>query len=233
MDEFEQRGLEDRYRRVLDRIASAERRYARAPASVALLAVSKARSAAEIAALALLGQRRFGENYLQEALAKQATLADLGLEWHFIGPVQSNKTRAVSAHFDWVHSIDRERIAARLDEQRPGERGPLNVCIQVNVGGESTKSGVAPADAAALAGAIATMPRLRLRGLMALPPPSPDPNAQRSAFRELRELEERLRDRVPTLDTLSIGTTQDLEAAIAEGATIVRIGTAIFGARRK
>lgn len=180
------------------------------------------------------GQRAFGENYLQEALEKQALLADLDdIEWHFIGGLQSNKTRDVAEHFDWVHSIDREKIARRLSAQRPTERAPLNVCLQLNVSGETSKEGVAVDALPALAEAILTLPNLRLRGLMALPAPSDDPETQRRAFRTVATALETLKTRFPEapLDTLSMGMSGDLEAAIAEGATLVRLGTAIFGSR--
>nr|MBF0682505.1 YggS family pyridoxal phosphate-dependent enzyme [Pseudomonas sp.] len=174
------------------------------------------------------GLAHFGENYLQEALEKQASLADLALTWHFIGPIQSNKTKAIAAHFDWVHSVDRLKIAQRLSEQRPAQLPPLNVCLQVNVSGEASKSGCAPDEVEALANAVAALPGLRLRGLMAIPEPSDDPAEQHAAFARLSQLQKQLD---LELDTLSMGMSQDLEAAIAEGATWVRIGTALFGAR--
>ncbi|OLO11495.1 YggS family pyridoxal phosphate enzyme [Chromohalobacter japonicus] len=199
-----------------------------------LLAVSKTQPAASVRQAFAAGQRAFGENYLQEALDKQASLDDLeGIVWHFIGPLQSNKTRAVAEHFQWVHTIDRARIATRLDAQRPAALEPLNVCLQVNVSGEASKSGVTPEALPALADAVVALPRLRLRGLMTLPAPSDDPVAQRRPFAELRTLLETLRQRHPQapLDTLSMGMSGDLEAAILEGATLVRLGTAIFGQR--
>lgn len=199
-----------------------------------LLAVSKTQPAASIRQAFAAGQRAFGENYLQEALDKQASLDDLeGIVWHFIGPLQSNKTRAVAEHFQWVHTIERARIATRLDAQRPAALEPLDVCLQVNVSGEASKSGVTPEALPALADAVAALPRLRLRGLMALPAPSDDPTAQRRPFAELRTLLETLRQRHPQapLDTLSMGMSGDLEAAVLEGATMVRLGTAIFGQR--
>ncbi|WP_262054575.1 YggS family pyridoxal phosphate-dependent enzyme, partial [Burkholderia thailandensis] len=179
------------------------------------------------------GQRAFGENYVQESIDKIDSLADLRaeLEWHFIGPLQSNKTRPVAERFDWVHTIDRLKIAQRLAEQRPAHLPPLNVCVQVNISGEASKSGVAPSDAAELARAIAALPALRLRGLMAIPEPAADPEAKRAPHRALHALFEQLRADGLALDTLSMGMSDDLEAAVAEGATIVRIGTAIFGAR--
>jgi pyridoxal phosphate enzyme (YggS family) len=177
------------------------------------------------------GQHTFGENYVKEALEKIAALPNQGIEWHFIGPLQSNKTRAIAENFAWVHSVDRAKIAERLSAARPAHIAPLQICIQVNIGGEDTKSGVAPADAAALARAIAGLPRLKLRGLMAIPPPSSDFVQQRRHFAVLRELKEQLAHEGVVLDTLSMGMSADLEAAVAEGATLVRIGTSIFGER--
>ncbi|HAC68616.1 MAG TPA: YggS family pyridoxal phosphate-dependent enzyme [Pseudomonas sp.] len=213
---------------VLERIAAASRTAGRDPATVGLLAVSKTKPAAALREAAGAGLRDFGENYLQEALDKQLELADLPLVWHFIGPIQSNKTRAIASHFDWVHSVDRLKIAQRLAEQRPPERGPLNICLQVNVSGEASKSGCHPDELPALATGVSQLPNLRLRGLMAIPEPTDDPASQRAAFARLRTLSEALN---LGLDTLSMGMSQDLEAAIAEGATWVRIGTALFGAR--
>ncbi|WP_278443540.1 YggS family pyridoxal phosphate-dependent enzyme [Pseudomonas oryzihabitans] len=213
---------------VLERIAAASRTAGRDPATVGLLAVSKTKPAAALREAAGAGLRDFGENYLQEALDKQPALADLPLVWHFIGPIQSNKTRAIASHFDWVHSVDRLKIAQRLAEQRPPERGPLNICLQVNVSGEASKSGCHPDELPALAAAVSRLPNLRLRGLMAIPEPTDDPASQRVAFARLRTLSEALN---LGLDTLSMGMSQDLEAAIAEGATWVRVGTALFGAR--
>jgi hypothetical protein len=177
------------------------------------------------------GQHTFGENYVKEALEKIAVLPMHGIEWHFIGPLQSNKTRAIAENFAWVHSVDRAKIAERLSAARPAHIAPLQICIQVNIGGEDTKSGVAPADAAALARVIAGLPRLKLRGLMAIPPPSSDFVQQRRHFAVLRELKEQLAHEGVVLDTLSMGMSADLEAAVAEGATLVRIGTSIFGER--
>lgn len=213
---------------VLERIAAASRTAGRDPATVGLLAVSKTKPAAALREAAAAGLRDFGENYLQEALDKQPALADLPLVWHFIGPIQSNKTRAIASHFDWVHSVDRLKIAQRLAEQRPPERGPLNICLQVNVSGEASKSGCHPDELPALASAVSQLPNLRLRGLMAIPEPTDDPASQRAAFARLRTMSETLN---LGLDTLSMGMSQDLEAAIAEGATWVRVGTALFGAR--
>lgn len=193
-----------------------------------LLAVSKTKPAEAVREAHAAGLRDFGENYLQEALAKQAALADLDLTWHFIGPIQSNKTRAIAEHFDWVHSVDRLKVAERLAEQRPADLGPLNICLQVNISGEASKAGCAPADVPALAKAVAALPGLRLRGLMAIPQPSADPAEQNAVFAQVRALNEALG---LGLDTLSMGMSEDLEAAIAQGATWVRIGTALFGAR--
>lgn len=195
---------------------------------ISLLAVSKTKPAAALREAYAAGQRDFGENYLQEALDKQRELADLPLTWHFIGPIQSNKTKPIAEHFAWVHSVDRLKIAERLSAQRPAGLPPLNICLQVNVSGEDSKSGCAAAELPALAAAVAALPNLRLRGLMAIPEPSDDPAVQRDAFARLRTLGEELD--LP-LDTLSMGMSHDLEAAIAEGATWVRIGTALFGAR--
>jgi pyridoxal phosphate enzyme (YggS family) len=221
---------------VKSRIAAAERVAKRSADSVTLLAVSKTFDAAAVRDCAAAGQRAFGENYLQEALDKIAALREMtlarALEWHFIGPIQSNKTRPIAENFDWVHSIERERIALRLNDARPPALAPLNVCLQVNVSGEASKSGVAPDEVATLAGAIATLPRLKLRGLMAIPEPTPDAALRRQRFALLRELQQDLIAHGHALDTLSMGMSDDLEDAIAEGATIVRVGTAIFGARR-
>lgn len=202
--------------------------------TITLLAVSKTQPPQAVRAAFAAGQRAFGENYLQEALDKMAELADLAIEWHFIGPIQANKTRPIAEHFDWVHSVAREKIAQRLNDQRPPHLPPLNVCIQVNIDGEDSKAGVAPDEVADLALKIAQLPRLRLRGLMAIPAPQGDPQQQREAFFRLRQLLATLSAQYPqlaALGTLSMGMSGDFAAAIAEGATIVRIGTAIFGAR--
>jgi hypothetical protein len=220
--------IEKNIAKVAARIREAAQAVDRDPATVGLLAVSKTQPAAAIREAAAGGILDFGENYLQEALDKQAELSDLSLAWHFIGPIQSNKTKSIAERFDWVHSVDRLKIAQRLSDQRPAELPPLNICLQVNVSGEASKSGCAPEELLQLAQAVAAMPQLRLRGLMCIPAPSEDPAEQRAAFARLRAL----RDELPlTLDTLSMGMSQDLEAAIAEGATWVRIGTALFGAR--
>jgi hypothetical protein len=219
---------------VLARIEAAARQYGRDPQDVVLLAVSKTWPADCVREALAAGQRAFGENYVQEGVDKVVALHDAGasgVEWHFIGPLQSNKTRQVAGHFDWVHSIDRLKIAERLAEQRPATLPPLSVCLQINVSGEQTKSGVSLAEAPALARAIAQMPRLRLRGLMAIPAPSDAFEAQRLPFRRVHELYDQLRADGLALDTLSMGMSHDLEAAIAEGATMVRVGTAIFGER--
>jgi pyridoxal phosphate enzyme (YggS family) len=216
---------------VRTRIAAAARRAARDPATIRLLAVSKQQQPASIRAACAAGQHDFGENYLQEALPKIAALSDLPLSWHFIGRLQSNKTRDVASFFDWVHSVDRERIAERLDSQRPQDRARLQVLLQVRVGGESDHGGVDTAALPVLADSVRRMPRLELRGLMCMPEPADDEAAQRAPFRRLRELLGELNDRGHALDTLSMGMSGDLEAAIIEGATIVRVGTAIFGPR--
>jgi hypothetical protein len=218
---------------VNERIATACAAARRDVQSVTLLAVSKTFGADAIREAFDAGQRRFGENYVQEALEKAEALADLQpeIEWHLIGPLQANKTRAVAETFAWVHSVDRLKIAQRLSEQRSAGLPPLNVCLQVNVSGEASKSGIAPAEAQALAQEVARLPRLRLRGLMAIPEPAADLEAQRAPHRALRVLFEALRAQGLPLDTLSIGMSADLEAAIAEGATLVRVGSAIFGRR--
>lgn len=213
------------------RIAHAETQYGRAPGSVRLIAVSKAVPPEAIRAAHAAGQIRFGESYAQEAIGKIAVLRDLDIEWHFIGPIQSNKTREIAEQFVWVHSVDRLKIAQRLNDQRPPHAAPLNVCIQVNISGEVTKSGVAPDGVEDLARAIAALPRLKLRGLMAIPAPHDNFAQQRAALEPLRALYDRLRANGFALDTLSMGMSDDLEAAISEGATLVRVGTAIFGAR--
>ncbi|QXI33548.1 YggS family pyridoxal phosphate-dependent enzyme [Pseudomonas promysalinigenes] len=221
--------IADNLRALAARIHDATQAAGREPGSVQLLAVSKTKPAAAIREIHAAGVRDVGENYLQEALAKQAELRDLPLIWHFIGPIQSNKTKAIAEHFDWVHSVDRLKIAQRLSEQRPAGLAPLNICLQVNVSGEDSKSGCAPADLPALAKAVAALPNLRLRGLMAIPEPSEDRTIQEAAFASLRQLQQGLD---LGLDTLSMGMSHDLEAAIAQGATWVRIGTALFGARQ-
>ena len=213
---------------VSQRIRAAADAVQRDASSLHLLAVSKTKPAQAVREAHAAGLHDFGENYRQEALGKQAELTDLPLSWHFIGPIQSNKTRAIAENFAWVHSVDRLKIAQRLSEQRPADLPPLNICIQVNVSGEASKSGCTPADLPALANAISALPRLKLRGLMAIPEPTEDRAAQDAAFATVRELQASLN--LP-LDTLSMGMSHDLESAIAQGATWVRIGTALFGAR--
>lgn len=216
----------------------------RRPDSVALLAVSKTFGAERVLEAIAAGQRAFGENYLQEALAKMAAVelalkagpdagADVLLEWHFIGPIQSNKTRAIAEHFDWVHTVDREKIAQRLSQQRPSHLAPLNICLQVNISGEASKSGMAPSEVLDVARAVVELPGLRLRGLMAIPEPTGDQQKQHAAFRHTRELLTQLQQELatPQLDTLSMGMSADMAVAIEEGATIVRVGSAIFGQR--
>lgn len=216
-------------------IASAAQAAGCDPHAVQLLAVSKTFGADAVIEAANAGQQAFGENYLQEAVEKIAAVRelrpDLKLEWHFIGPLQSNKTRAVAEHFDWVHAVDREKIAQRLSDQRPPDLPPLNICLQVNVSGEASKSGVTPAELPALAQAVSVLPHLKLRGLMAIPEPAQTEQEQRKPFAQLRLLQQELAALGIDTDTLSMGMSADMPAAIAEGATIVRIGTAIFGKR--
>lgn len=215
------------------RIETAARACGRAPETVGLLAVSKTWPASSVREAAMAGQQAFGENYVQEGIDKIREVARPDLEWHFIGPLQGNKTRQVAETFDWVHSVDRLKIAERLAQQRPETLPPLQVCLQVNISGEDTKSGVAPQEAPALAQRIAQLPRLALRGLMAIPAPAADFAGQREPFRRLRLLFEQLVREGLALDTLSMGMSNDIEAAIAEGATLVRVGTAIFGERNR
>ena len=222
------RSIHDNLQAVKDRIARAATAAGRAPESVTLLAVSKTHPATAIEEAYAAGQRAFGENYVQEAAEKIEALRDREIEWHLVGPLQTNKTRIAAGRFAWVHTIDGERLARRLSGQRSGNLPPLNVLIQVNVSGEATKSGVSTADALPLVEAIRKLPRLRVRGLMAIP----EPGADRARYRELKELFENLKPRFQ-VDTLSVGMSDDLETAIAEGATMVRIGTAIFGARNQ
>lgn len=219
-----------RFQQTLARIEAAAAHCQR-PAPL-LLAVSKTQPAAAIRALFALGQRAFGESYWQEAQGKLAQLADLPIDWHFIGPLQANKTRPVAEHFAWAHGVEREKIARRLSEQRPPQLPPLNICLQVNLDGEASKAGVAPQDLLPLALAVKDLPNLKLRGLMCIPAPRADVAEQRAAFRRMAELLEQLRAAgIEGLDTLSMGMSDDLEAAIAEGSTLVRVGTAIFGER--
>ncbi|MBY0558213.1 MAG: YggS family pyridoxal phosphate-dependent enzyme [Burkholderiaceae bacterium] len=215
-------------------IVAAAQEAGRAPESVQLLAVSKTFAADAVLEAVAAGQRAFGENYLQEGVDKIAALRAAGtapLVWHFIGPIQSNKTRPIAEHFDWVHTVEREKIAQRLSEQRPAELAPLQICLQVNISGEASKSGVTPQELSALAHKVAALPNLTLRGLMAIPEPVEDYAQQRAAFAALRALYDQLRAEGLALDTLSMGMSADLRAAIVEGATIVRVGSAIFGAR--
>ena len=215
------------------RIEAAARKYGRNPDDISLLAVSKTWPAADVRQAMAAGQHEFGENYVQEGVEKATELAAAGLIWHFIGPLQSNKTRRVAEAFDWVHSIDRLKIAERLSEQRPENLPPLQVCLQVNISGEETKSGLGVSELPDLAAQVGRLPRLKLRGLMAIPAPLADFDAQRQSFRQVRQVYEQLQHAGLALDTLSMGMTHDLEAAIAEGATMVRVGTAIFGERNK
>ena len=221
--------FETRYQQVTQRLADAAQRQQQPTPT--LLAVSKKHSADAIRALYALGQRQFGESYWQEAEDKLAALQDLDITWHFIGPLQSNKTRGIAEHFDWVHSVDRLKIAHRLSEQRPATLPPLKICLQVNIDDEDTKSGVAPADVLALAQAVSALPRLELAGLMCIPTATDDDAQQRDAFRRLAQLQQQLRDHGIPTHTLSMGMSADVEAAIAEGSTLVRIGTALFGGR--
>lgn len=225
--------IPDRLQRVRDRISQACSRFGRPDDSVTLLAVSKTFPGVTVREAFAAGQRRFGENYVQEGVTKIAELADLRaeIEWHMIGPVQSNKTRVVAEHFDWVHTVDRLKVAERLSAQRPTDLRPLQVCVQVNTSGEASKSGVAPAEALALARAVAALPRLQLRGVMALPAPSIDPAVQRAELAAVRAVYDDLRAAGLPLDTLSMGMSQDLETAIELGSTLVRVGTALFGQR--
>ena len=225
--------MAEKLQAVTAQIVAAARNAGRDPLEIALLAVSKTISPDVLLEAHAAGQRAFGENYLQEALDKMEALKERapGIEWHFIGPIQSNKTRPIAEHFQWVHSVDRLKIAQRLSEQRPAALPPLNICIQVNVSGEASKSGCSPQELPALAQAVAGLPGLRLRGLMAIPEPAASEAEQRRPLRQLRELAEQLRAQGLAIDTLSMGMSADLPAAIAEGATMVRIGTAIFGER--
>ena len=225
--------MADNLQQVQERLARACAQAARPVRSVTLLAVSKTFGPDAVRQAVAAGQQRFGENYVLEGVEKIAALADLRgqLEWHLIGPLQSNKTRVVAEAFDWVHSVDRLKIAQRLSEQRPAALPPLQVCLQVNISAEASKSGLRPDELPALAQAVAALPRLVLRGLMAIPEPAADTAAQRAPYRALRILLHELQTHGLALDTLSMGMSADLEAAVLEGATIVRVGTAIFGAR--
>ena len=224
------RAIHDNLQAVRERIARAAAGAGRDPRTLTLLAVSKTHPASRVEEALAAGQRAFGENYVQEAVEKMDILAGRPIEWHLIGPLQSNKTRLAAARFDWVHTVESGKIARRLSEQRPAGMAPLNVLIQVNVSGEASKSGVAPGEVSRLAGVLSSFPGIRLRGLMAIPEPTADVALQRSRFRQVREILARLPG---ALDTLSMGMSDDMESAIAEGSTMVRIGTAIFGARQK
>ena len=224
--------IPDRLRAVQARVAAAAEAVGRDPATVSVLAVSKTWPAEAVREAAAGGQRMFGENYVQEGVDKVEALRELRLEWHFIGPLQSNKTRLVAEAFQWVHSVDRLKIAERLSQQRPAHLPPLQICLQVNISNEDSKSGVPEEDVASLAQQIAYLPRLKLRGLMTIPAPAPEFAQQRAPFRRLRELYEQLNRNGFALDTLSMGMSNDIEAAIAEGSTLVRVGTAIFGERK-
>jgi pyridoxal phosphate enzyme (YggS family) len=223
--------LPENLQHVRTRIAAAAQCAGRSVDSITLVAVSKSQPAAAVLAAARAGLRDFGENYLKEALAKRDALPELSLTWHFIGQIQSNKTQPIAQAFAWVHGVDRLRIAQRLAAQRPFYAPPLNVCLQVNIAGEPGKGGASPPELPALAAAVAALPRLALRGLMCVPPPQTEPAAQRHWFAETRRLFERLNAAGARLDTLSMGMSADFEAAILEGATIVRVGTALFGER--
>ena len=225
--------LAQRLAAVRARIAAAERQYQRSPGSVQLIAVSKTRPASDVQQVLREGQTCFGESYVQEAVEKIAALAGTAIEWHFIGPIQSNKTRAIAEHFAWVHSVDRLKIAQRLHDQRPAALPPLNICLQVNISRDPAKSGISPEELPELARAIAGLDRLRLRGLMTIPSYSEEFAQQRRPFHDLRVCLEDLHAQGFELDTLSMGMSDDMEAAIAEGATMVRIGTDIFGAREQ
>jgi pyridoxal phosphate enzyme (YggS family) len=223
--------IQDNIAKLLTRVRLAVENYQRPQNSVSILAATKTRPAAELRAAHAAGMRAFGENYLQEALTKMEELEDLELIWHFIGPIQSNKTRAIAENFDWVHSVERAKIARRLSKQRPEHLPPLQICLQVNISGEPSKSGIAPQDLPALLQEVIELPRLRIRGLMAIPAVAGTTAQQRQPFAQLRQLQEQLKAIAPGLDTLSMGMSGDLEAAIAEGASLIRVGTDIFGPR--
>ena len=227
------KNLHEQLQQVRQEISEAEHSFGRQPGSVRLLAVSKTRDADDILALAHLGVSDFGENHMQEAQAKIEQLRGHALTWHFIGPIQSNKTRQIAGNFDWVHSVDRSKIADRLHAARPPDKPPLNICIQVNIDAEPSKSGIDSGELPQLAEHLLPLTRLKLRGLMAIPAPTEDFDRQRRAFMKLRLLQKQLSDSGYQVDTLSMGMTNDMQAAIAEGATIVRIGTALFGPRMR
>lgn len=223
----------DNIAKLLQRVRLSVEKSQKAESDIILLAVSKTRPADDIRSAYECGLRQFGESYLQEAVEKIAALSDLPLTWHFIGPIQSNKTRPIAEHFQWVHSIDRAKIARRLNDQRPEGAPPLQVCLQVNISGEQSKSGAEEQDLPALANLVEELPNLKLRGLMAIPEATNDEAKQRAAFANLRQIFEDLQQSHPGLDTLSMGMSGDLEAAIAEGSTLIRVGTAIFGPRQR
>ena len=228
---MDEQTLNDNISKLLERVGRSAQKSQFGNSDILALAASKTRSPAEVAAAYHCGLRHFGENYVQEGVDKIIALRELDICWHFIGPIQSNKTRAIAQHFDWVHSVDRLKIAKRLSEQRPAGSRPLQLCLQVNISQEESKSGVRLEALPALASAVAGLPGIQLRGLMAIPAPSDNFEDQRAAFAPLREALEALRGDLPNLDTLSMGMSGDLEAAICEGATIVRVGTDIFGPR--
>jgi hypothetical protein len=232
-----QETLQANLRAVHERISAAARAAQRTAGDVTLVAVSKTFPAEAVIAAAACGQADFGENYLQEAVAKITRVRELApaarLTWHFIGPIQSNKTREIAEHFDWVQSVDRLKIAQRLSQQRPAGRAPLNVLLQVNISGEATKSGVVPGELAVLAAEVAALPNLALRGLMAIPEPAAGGEPPARSLRAMKQLFDELRRQYPRCDTLSLGMTADLEAAVAAGSTMVRVGTAIFGERER
>ncbi|MCP5163530.1 MAG: YggS family pyridoxal phosphate-dependent enzyme [Pseudomonadales bacterium] len=230
---MDEQQLHDNIAKLLQRLRLEVQKCQRISEDIQLLAVSKTQPAEAIRSACQCGLRQFGESYVQEAMAKMAQLQDLPLCWHFIGPIQSNKARAIAEHFDWVHSVDRARVARRLSQYRPADKAPLQVCLQVNISGESSKAGVAPEALPQLVREVLPLPGLQLRGLMAIPAPSTDPATQRAAFAQVRTALLQLRALAPQLDTLSMGMSNDLEAAIAEGATILRVGSAIFGARNR
>lgn len=225
--------LADNIAKLLERVRLSAEKSQRCADDILLLAVSKTRPAEDIRAAHNCGLSEFGESYLQEALEKIGDLNDLDLVWHFIGPIQSNKTRAIASHFHWVHSVDRLKIARRLNAQRPPQLPPLQVCLQVNISGETSKSGVTPEELPQLAQEVSQLPHLQLRGLMAIPSATRDKEHQQDAFAQLHTAFTQLRSQFPQLDTLSMGMSGDMEAAIAQGATIVRIGTALFGSRNR
>jgi len=229
-----EKDLIDRYQRLTERLRQAESLYGRAEGSVCLVAVSKTYPADHIRTVGTQGQRNFGENQIQDAMTKIPVLEDLGCSWHFIGPIQSNKCRDIAFHFDWVHSIDRTKIAKRLSDLRPADAKPINIFVQINLQNEATKSGVLPEELGALVDEVKNLPNLNLCGLMAIPAPEALFNRQRATFATLRELLQATnREHQTNMDCLSMGMTDDLEAAVAEGATHVRVGTAIFGPRQK